>query len=58
MFCMTTFAGLNSAQQSFAYTPRRDAGVIIPNGKAALEPKNSGRDSHWFALDPQVITQQ
>jgi hypothetical protein len=52
-----TFAGLNSAQQAFAYTPKAEAGVIIPNGKAAPEPKNSGRDSYWFALDPQVITQ-
>jgi hypothetical protein len=48
---------LNQAQQAFAYTPESKPGVIIANGSAALEPKHSGRDSHWFAFDPKVITQ-
>jgi hypothetical protein len=37
---MTTFAGLYSAQQAFAYVPQSKTGVIIANGKAALGPKN------------------
>jgi hypothetical protein len=45
---MTTFAGLNSAQQAFASAPESKSGVIIPNDSNALEPET--RDTIQIAL--------